>query len=42
MIHVSEAVELLLVFLLIMAGLATMYLLQRWIDGEEGAEQEED
>lgn len=32
--EVAESVELLLVFLLVIAAQATMYLFQRWMDRE--------
>ena len=36
MIHVTEAVELLLVFVLMIATLAILYFLGRWIDRDKG------
>lgn len=35
MIHVSESVELLLVFLLVIVAEASLYFIQRWIEREE-------
>lgn len=42
MYHVSDAVELLLMFTLFFAGLAIMYFAQKWIDKDEGAADDED
>lgn len=42
MYHVSDVVELLLVFGLFFLGLALMYLAQKWIDREEREPAAED
>jgi len=40
--HVSDAVELLLVFTTFFLTLAIMYFAQKWMDRDEGAADDED
>lgn len=42
MYHVSDAVELLLVFTTFFLSLAVMYFAQKWIDRDKGAADDED
>lgn len=42
MYMVSDVVELLLVFALFFAGLAIMYFVQKWIDRQQEAVDDED
>lgn len=42
MYHVSDAVELLLVFMTLFLSLAVMYFAQKWMDRDQGAADDED